>query len=144
MPNGKFEILAGDMIHAIGTLTEVETCQMMLKKADHIQELDDDIITLREYIYGQTFQEVPPENQIICCPIQVEPDSEFLKKTVKNSGIRSKYKGLIIGIERGKLPMVNPDKNMMIEKGDLLWVIGTQKMANFLLKADLLDEEDWI
>ena len=31
-----------------------------------------------------------------------------------------------------------------IEKGDLLWVIGTQRMANSLLKADLLDEEDWI
>jgi hypothetical protein len=85
MPNGKFEIFEGDMIHAIGTLHEVETCQMMLKKADHIQELDDDIITLREYIYGQTFQEIPPEKQIICCPIQVEADSEFLKKTVKNS-----------------------------------------------------------
>ena len=116
----------------------------MLKKADHIQELDDDIITLREYIYGQIFQEIPPEKQIICCPIQIEADSEFLKKTVKNSGFRSKYKGYIIGIERGKLPMVNPDKNMLIEKGDLLWVIGTQKMANSLLRADMLDEEDWI
>lgn len=144
MPNGKFEILAGDMIHAIGTLNEVETCQMMLKKADHIQELDDDIITLREYIYGQTFQGIPPEKQIICCPIQVEDDSEFLKKTVKNSQFRAKHKGYIIGIERGKLPLVNPDKNMMIEKGDLLWVIGTEKMANSLLKADMLDEEDWI
>ncbi len=144
MPNGKFEILKGDMIHAIGTLTEVETCQMMLKKADHIQELDDDIITLREYIYGQTFHEIPPEKQIICCPIQVEDDSEFIKKTVKNSGFRSKHKGYIIGIERGKLALVNPDKNMIIEKGDLLWVIGTQKMANSLLRADMLDEEDWI
>jgi CPA2 family monovalent cation:H+ antiporter-2 len=63
---------------------------------------------------------------------------------VKNSGFRAKHKGYIVGIERGKLPMVNPDKNMMIEKGDLLWVIGTQKMANSLLKADMLDEEDWI
>ena len=144
MPNGKFEIFEGDEIHAIGTKTEVETCIMMLQKAEHIQEPEEDAVTLREYIYGQTFYEIPPEKQLICCPIQVEADSSFAKKTVKNSGFRSKYKGYIIGIERGKLALANPDKNMMIEKGDLLWVIGTQKMANSLLKADLLDEEDWI
>ena len=144
MPNGKFEVLAGDEIHAIGTKTEIETCIMMLEKAAHIQEPEEDMVTLREYIYGQVFEKIEPEQQIICCPLQVEPDSEFKKKSIKNCGFRSKHKGYIIGIERGKLPIVNPDKNMIIEQGDLLWVVGTQKMANSLLKADLLDEEDWI
>ena len=41
------------------------------------------------------------------------------------------------------LPIVNPDINTVIEEGDLLWVIGTQKMANKLLKADYLDEEEY-
>lgn len=144
MPNGKFEILEGDEIHAIGTKTEIETCILRLEKAEHIQEPEEEMVTLREYIYGQVFEKIEPEKQIICCPLQVEPDSEFKKKSIKNCGFRSKHKGYIIGIERGKLPIVNPDKNMIIEQGDLLWVIGTQKMANSLLKADLLDEEDWI
>lgn len=144
MPNGKFEILEGDEIHAIGTKTEIETCILRLEKAEHIQEPEEEMVTLREYIYGQVFENIEPEKQIICCPLQVEPDSEFKKKSIKNCGFRAKHKGYIIGIERGKLPIVNPDKNMIIEQGDLLWVIGTQKMANSLLKADLLDEEDWI
>lgn len=144
MPNGKFEILAGDEIHVIGTKTEIETCILMLEREAHIQEPEEDMVTLREYIYGQVFYKIPAEKQIICCPLQVEPDSEFKNKSIKNCGFRSKHKGYIIGIERGKLPIVNPDKNMIIEQGDLLWVIGTQKMANSLLKADLLDEEDWI
>lgn len=144
MPNGKFEILGGDEIHAIGTKTEIEACILRLQKAAHIREPEEEMVTLREYIYGQVFEKIEPEKQIICCPLQVEPDSEFKKKSIKNCGFRSKHKGYIIGIERGKLPIVNPDKNMIIEQGDLLWVIGTQKMANSLLKADLLDEEDWI
>lgn len=142
MPNGKFEILEGDEIHALGTKTEMEACVLMLQKAAHIQEPEDEMVTLREYIYGQIFYKIEPEKQIICCPIQIESDSEFVKKSVKNCGFRAKHKGYIIGIERGRLPIVNPDKNMVIESGDLLWVIGTQQMANSLLKADLLDEED--
>ena len=105
----------------------------MLEKAEHIQEPQEPMVTLREYIYGQIFYEIEPEKQIICCPIQVEQDSSLIKKSIKNSGFRPKYRGYILGIERGMLPIVNPDIDMVIEEGDLLWVIGTQKMANSLL-----------
>ncbi len=142
MPNGKYRVMKGDIIHAIGTKNEIEACILMLEKAEHIQEPEEPMVTLREYIYGQIFYEIEPEKQIICCPIQVEAGSNLIKKSIKNSGFRPKYKGYILGIERGMLPIVNPDINMVIEEGDLLWVIGTQKMANSLLKADFLDEEE--
>lgn len=142
MPNGAYRVMKGDIIHAIGTKNEIEACVLMLEKAEHIQEPEEPMVTLREYIYGQIFHEIEPEKQVICCPIQVEPDSSLIRKSIKNSGFRQKYKGHIIGIERGKLPMVNPDINMVIEEGDLLWVIGSQKMANNLLRADFLDEEE--
>ena len=100
------------------------------------------MVTLREYIYGQIFHEIEPEKQIICCPIQIESDSDLIKKSIKNSGFRPRYKGHILGIERGKLPILNPDINTVIEEGDLLWIIGTQKTANNLLQADFLDEEE--
>ena len=114
----------------------------MLEQAEHIQEPQEPMITLREYIYGQIFHGIAPEKQIICCPIKVEPGASIAKKSIKNSGFRPRYKGYILGIERGMLPIVNPDINMVIEEGDLLWVIGTQKMANSLLKADFLDDEE--
>ena len=139
---GQYQLLDNLKIGYGGTKTEMEACVLMLQKAEHIQEPEEDMVTLREYIYGQVFYKIRPEKQIICCPIQVEPDSEFVKKSIKNCGFRAKYKGYIIGVERGRLPIVNPDKNMIIESGDLLWVIGTQKMANSLLRADLLDEEE--
>lgn len=142
MPNGKHRVMEGDIIHAIGTKNEIEACILMLEKAEHIQEPEEPMVTLREYIYGQIFYEIEPEKQIICCPIQVEAGSSLIKKSIKNCGFRPRFKGYILGIERGRLPIVNPDINMVIEEGDLLWVIGTQKMANSLLKADYLDEEE--
>lgn len=142
MPNGKFRVIEGDIIHAIGTKNEIESCILMLEKQDHIQEPQEPMVTLREYIYGQIFYEIEPEKQIICCPIHVEAGSSLIRKSIKNSGFRPQYKGYILGIERGMLPIVNPDIDMVIEEGDLLWVIGTQKMANSLLKADFLDDEE--
>ena len=142
MPSGKTRVIEGDVIHAIGTKTEIEACILMLENAEHIQEPQEPMVTLREYIYGQIFYEIEPEKQIICCPIEVEEGSSLIKKSIKNSGFRTKYKGYILGIERGMLSIVNPDIDMVIEEGDLLWVIGTQKMANSLLKADFLDEEE--
>lgn len=142
MPSGKTRVIEGDVIHAIGTKTEIEACILMLENAEHIQEPQEPMVTLREYIYGQIFYEIEPEKQIICCPIEVEEGASLIKKSIKNSGFRTKYKGYILGIERGMLSIVNPDIDMVIEEGDLLWVIGTQKMANSLLKADFLDEEE--
>lgn len=142
MPNGKYRLVEGDIVHAIGTKNEIEACILMLEKAAHIQEPEEPMVTLREYIYGQIFHEIEPEKQIICCPIQIESDSDLIKKSIKNSGFRPRYKGHILGIERGKLPILNPDINTVIEEGDLLWIIGTQKTANNLLQADFLDEEE--
>lgn len=142
MPNSKQRVFKGDVVHAIGTKTEIEACLLMMEKADHIKEPSEPMVTLREYIYGQVFYEIEPEKQIICCPIKVESDSEMKKKSIKNSGFRARYKGLIVGIERRALPIINPDLETIIEEGDMLWVVGTQKMADKLLKADYLDEEE--
>jgi CPA2 family monovalent cation:H+ antiporter-2 len=101
------------------------------------------MITLKEYIYGQIFHKIEPEKQIICCPIKIESGSSLIKKSIKNSGFLAKYRAYIVGIERGALPIVNPDIDMIIEEGDLVWVVGSQKMADNLLKADFLDDEEY-
>ncbi|MEG0829031.1 MAG: cation:proton antiporter [Anaerovoracaceae bacterium] len=142
MPDGNENVVKGDVLHAIGTKFEIDSCLLILEKEDYIQAPEEPMITMKEYIYGQVFHGIAPKNQIICCPLEIEKDSSFLKKSIKNSGFRDKYKGNIIGVERGRLPIINPDIDMIIEEGDLIWVLGTQKMADRLLKADFLDDEE--
>lgn len=50
--------------------------------------------------------------------------SPFTGKTIRNSGIREKTMGLIVGIERAGLMTVNPDALTVLEEGDLLWIAG--------------------
>ena len=95
---------------------------------------------LKDYIYGQTFYGIDAEQQLICCPIDVDYGSEFCKKSIKNSRMREKYRGTIIGIERSNLTMIKPDIETVIQPGDLIWVLGSKRMADSLIKGNILDE----
>jgi K+/H+ antiporter YhaU regulatory subunit KhtT len=97
-------------------------------------------MSLKDYIYGQTFYGIEPENQLICVPVKVDSDSIFQRKSIKNSRIREQYSGRVIGIERDDLPIINPDIGTIILQGDLLWILGTKKTADSLIKKDILKE----
>lgn len=47
--------------------------------------------------------------------------------TVRNSGIRERTNGLIIGIERNKERILNPNSNTVFEWGDVVWIVGERK-----------------
>lgn len=138
MPKADEMVLAGDILHMMGTHDEIESCMMLLEREDCIEYTDRPDVTLKDYLYGQTFHGIEPEKQLICCPIRIEADSEFLRKSIKNSGIRERYRGTVIGIERDNLPIPNPDIETMIQKGDMIWVLGSQRMADALIKGGVL------
>lgn len=140
MPRSAEPVQEGDILHMLGTADGIESCTILLEKEACIEYTERDDIMLKDYIYEQVFYGIKPEQQLICCPISVDADSEFLKKSIKNCKIREKYRGSIIGIERGNLPIVNPNIDTLIQQGDLLWVLGSKKMADSLIKADVLHD----
>lgn len=54
----------------------------------------------------------------------VDKDSAFLGSTIKDSGIRDKYKCLVVGVERGGGALRTPEVNIPFEEGDIVWVVG--------------------
>lgn len=140
MPAAAEPVMEGDILHMMGTQTEIESCMMLLEKDDCIEYTDRDDIKLKDYIYGQTFYDIKLDQQLICCPISIDKESEFLKKSIKNCGLREKYRGTVIGIERGNLPIINPDIDTILMQGDLMWVIGSKRMADSLIKGDVLHD----
>lgn len=51
-------------------------------------------------------------------------------KTIKKSRIREKTQGLIAGIERHGEKILNPDSNLQILPGDVLWIVGDIRRIN--------------
>ena len=140
MPSVDEQVQEGDILHMLGTEHEIESCMILLEREDCIEYTEREDIRLKEYIYGQTFYGIKPDQQLICCPISIDKKSEFLRKSIKNSGFREKYRGTIIGIERGNLPIINPDIDTILQQGDLVWVIGSKRMADTLIKCDVLHD----
>ena len=64
------------------------------------------------------------------------PESD---KSVRDSGIKQDWSGILIGLERDLLPIPSPDPSLTLRPGDLLWVMGPQKMAAKLVSLGLLD-----
>lgn len=54
----------------------------------------------------------------------IDKYSVFLGKSIRESGIRDKYKCLIVGVERANDVLKTPDVNIPFEEGDIVWVVG--------------------
>jgi CPA2 family monovalent cation:H+ antiporter-2 len=61
------------------------------------------------------------------------PDSPFLHKTIREADIRGRINGLVVGIERNGERLLNPESDIKLEEGDILWIVGEKK----LIKAAL-------
>ncbi|MCR6722349.1 MAG: hypothetical protein NVV59_19125 [Chitinophagaceae bacterium] len=59
----------------------------------------------------------------------IEHDSAFIGKTIRNSGIRSATRGLVVGIERNGQRLLNPESDMVFEEGDVVWIVGEKKLV---------------
>ncbi|MCA0382163.1 MAG: cation:proton antiporter [Bacteroidetes bacterium] len=54
--------------------------------------------------------------------------------SIRNSGIREKTNGLVIGIIRKNQQYLNPDSSMVFEWGDMIWIVGDKKKIQYLKK----------
>jgi CPA2 family monovalent cation:H+ antiporter-2 len=57
----------------------------------------------------------------------VEEESQYLNKSIRDSGLRESTRGLVVGIEREGQRILNPDSNEVIHLGDLLWIVGDRE-----------------
>ena len=67
---------------------------------------------------------------------QIERKNQvFIGKSIKESKLREKTKGLVVGIEKRGKRLLNPESNIVLEQDDILWIVGDKKLL-----ADLVHE----
>ena len=60
----------------------------------------------------------------------VEHDSVLIGKTIRGSGIRTATRGLVVGIERNGVRILNPESDTIFEEGDVVWIVGEKKLLD--------------
>lgn len=69
-------------------------------------------------------QTVSNADDIVIEKIRIDDNSTLSGKEVRNSGIREISDGLVVGIEREDEHLTNPAPNMILNPGDIIWVVG--------------------
>ncbi|MGV3538217.1 MAG: cation:proton antiporter [Rufibacter sp.] len=101
---------------------------------------DEQISAFRQFLEDKamTAQEVKEEKQkedIRLQKLQIKSTSLLLHKSIRNSGVREKTKGLIVGIERKGERILNPDSGFQFEEGDIVWIVGAPRRIKLLEEA---------
>ena len=80
--------------------------------------------TLKEFMAS----DYPYEDRALACvAIKVRGTEPFCGKPLRQSGIPDRGRCLILGMRKNGLTIRMPDANLVIEKGDILWIIGSNQ-----------------
>jgi CPA2 family monovalent cation:H+ antiporter-2 len=60
-------------------------------------------------------------------------NSSLVNKTLRESGIRERTKGLVVGIERHGERILNPESNLIFQVNDKVWIVGNQLRIQVLI-----------
>ncbi|QAT42716.1 cation:proton antiporter [Aminipila luticellarii] len=138
LPDMKAGVREGDIIVVMGKKNNLDSYEMILNNTAVVTRVEEQF-TLRDYTYRQIFTSTDKENHLLCMAVNVTNQCEFCNKTIQMSKIKEKYHGFVIGIDRGALSMVGPNKNTQIIEGDVLWVLGVETTVDKFLKEGILN-----
>lgn len=88
---------------------------------------DDSIDAFKRDVEASFDNRKPPTNALdsfVLHAFLVENGHALVGKKIRESKIREKIHGLVVGIERDNVHILNPDPDVMIQQGDLLLLVG--------------------
>lgn len=107
---GKHErIFPGDKIYVIGTDEQVEEFKRYLAP-----EYGSESVDKTDY-------------KIVLKKVEIGDAASMVGVAIRDSKIREKTKGLVVGIERGGRRILNPESDTRFEANDLVWLVGDAK-----------------
>lgn len=104
----------------------------VLYPCDRIEVIgtDDQLEVFRGHVEINTNGDVymAHEDSIVLERIEVKNEYNIRGKSIRNSGIREKTHGMIVGLERQGERILNPDSSLIIENDDVLWIAGERDL----------------
>ena len=108
IPNGDTVIFPGDKLQIIGNDDQIHKFAQVLTSELAPEDVD---IEKREMKLRQLI---------------ISGGSEFLGKTLIESGIRDKYNCMVVGLEEGRENLTRVLPTRVFKKGDIIWLVGEE------------------
>ena len=117
IPDGDYIIFPGDRLQAIGS-------DEQLSNLGHALETE---------LLGEDYDVEQREMKLR--QLIIGAGSPFVGKTLEESGIRSLYSCMVVGLEEGKENLSSVSPKRRFEEGDIIWVVGEQESLDALLTS---------
>ncbi|WP_320611982.1 cation:proton antiporter [Evtepia sp.] len=137
IPEGHTRLRKGDRLTIMGSKRAVENFAMKQRPKGLLPERSAELVTLKEYIDHQ--ETVAESKQLLCYGVRMGKGMPQQGKRIRDSKIKEEWGAFLFGLERDLLPIPNPDPNITLRTGDVLWVMGSQNMVSKLAGRNLLD-----
>jgi CPA2 family monovalent cation:H+ antiporter-2 len=114
---GRAEYLyPNDKISVIGTDEQLEKFRLHLDStlAESRKEPTKQTVSLHHFTLG--------------------PNCPLLQQSIRESKLRERSKGLVVGIERNGERILNPESDLVFEINDKVWIVGNELRIQILLK----------
>ena len=116
IPDGNTIVFPGDRLQVIGADSQLSKMAEAIRREIYggDPDIEDKTMRLRQMV--------------------VTGGNPLLGVTLRDSGIRSRYNCMVVGIEEGEenLSQMSPDRTF--EKGDIIWIVGEEKHLAQLLE----------
>jgi len=110
-------------------LIQVPGAENRIFPSDHISVIgtDEQLQQFSELI-RQSEAAAPPgeDDQVELVQVVVGKNSPLLGRSIRESGVRSQGKGLVVGVERHGERLLNPDSVFVLQEGDRVWIAGSK------------------
>lgn len=110
IPGANVRLFPGDTIQVIGTDEQLSEFSRQVERVSNAAEENE--IEKREMHLKQ---------------FVVDGESPFLNMSIMDSGIRNDYRCLVVGVEKESGNLMSPEADMLLEDGDVVWVVGEKE-----------------
>ena len=108
IPDGDYVIFPGDRLQVIGS--------------------DDQLAHFKDAVETEVMQEDTQleKREMKLRQLIISADSPFVGKTLQESGIRSVYSCMVVGLEEGKENLSSFPAMRKFQEGDIIWIVGEE------------------
>ena len=132
-PDGDFRLEVNDTLLALGQIQKLKNAQIDYKGID----LDySKVINLHDFTLKQ---QADKHSSIKCMTFIIGENSSWIDKNLYDAQLNRKTNCLVVGIERGDVPIPNPSSHVRFKKDDMVWVMGDDKSLYKLLETNFFE-----
>lgn len=132
-PDGDFRLEVNDTLLALGQIQKLKNAQIDYKGID----LDySKVINLHDFTLKQQSDK---HSNIKCMTFIIGENSSWIDKNLYDAQLNRKTNCLVVGIERGDIPIPNPSSHVRFKKDDMVWVMGDDKSLYKLLETNFFE-----